>query len=214
MAPVALEVRYDNQPVPLEFRAGKAEVREPGEDQKVSFVIRKRDRTPDRYGVVLLVNDVNTLDKEQVAPLHARKWILGPDHRESVILGYQTGERTAEAFRVLSSEESRTNAVHYGPAAGTITLVVYRERKARDAAPPLDLDDEGEDLAALSRGVLPPERPQTLEALRFRLREGAGLDDSRGLIVQGSRIDAAIRKVEFLADPTPVMSATITYYKP
>jgi hypothetical protein len=49
-APVALEIRYDGQPVKLEVRENKAEVREPEEKQKVSFVIRKRDRTPDHYG--------------------------------------------------------------------------------------------------------------------------------------------------------------------
>jgi hypothetical protein len=115
---------------------------------------------------------------------------------------------------VLSSSESRTNAVHYSPAARTITLVVYRERTAQNASPPLDLGDEGEDLGALSRGALPPERPQKLEALRFRLREGAGPGQSRGMIVEGSRIDATIREVDFLPDPTRVMSATITYHKP
>jgi hypothetical protein len=211
-APVALEIRYDGRPVPVEIRAGKAEVREPGEQQRVSFVIRKVDRTPDRYGVVLLVNGLNTLHKEHTAPLHAGKWVLGPDHRETVVSGYQTGAKSAEAFRVLSSEESKTNTIRYGPAAGTVTLVVFREKKRGVAAPPLD--DEGEDLIALSRGALPPERPKTLSALKFRLREGAGQGSSRGLIVEGEAIGAATRTVEFQAEATPVMSATISYYKP
>jgi hypothetical protein len=161
---------------------------------------------------VLLVNGVNTLYKEQIAPLHAGKWLLGPDHRETVVSGYQTGAKSAEAFRVLSSAESKTNAMHYGPAAGTVTLVVFRERKGITAAPPLD--DEGEDLIALSRGALPPERPKTLAALKFRLREGGGEGSSRGLIVEGETIGAATRTVEFQADAMPVMSATITYSKP
>ena len=211
-APVGLEIRYDGKPVPLEIRNGQAEVCEPTADQKVTFVLRKLDKTPDKYGVVLLVNGVNTLYKEQTAPQHAGKWVLGPEHRETVVSGYQTGAKSAEAFRVLSSAESKSNAVHYGPAAGTITLVVFREKKSADVAPPLD--DEGEDLAALSRGVLPPERPKTLAALKFRLREGAGQGTSRGLIVEGQEIDAKIRTVEFQAEATPVMSATITYYKP
>ena len=210
-APVALEIRYDDQPVPLEIRDGKAEVREPREGEKVTFVLRKIDQTADRYGVVLLVNDVNTLFKERTAPLHTRKWILGPDHRETVIHGYQTGARTAEAFRVLSPGESTSHAVHYGPAAGTITLVVFREQTVREEPPPLD--DEAEDLVALARGVLPAERPQTLAALKFRLREG-GRGGLRGLIGEGQRIGAAVRRVEFEPDPTPVMSATITYYRP
>ena len=187
-APVALEIRYDGQPVPLEIRDGKAEVREPREGEKVSFVLRKIDRTSDRYGVVLLVNDVNTLFKERTAPLHARKWILGPDHRETVIHGYQTGARRRRRSGCSRRGSRRSNAVHYGPAAGTITLVVFREQTVREEPPPLD--DEAEDLVALSRGVLPAERPQTLAALKFRLREGGrgglagpdrrGREDRRG----------------------------------
>jgi hypothetical protein len=48
----------------------------------------------------------------------------------------------------------------------------------------------------------------------LRLREGAGRVESRGLTVEGEKIGAGIRPVEFQADPTPVTSATITDYKP
>ncbi|HEX8201762.1 MAG TPA: hypothetical protein VF590_14870, partial [Isosphaeraceae bacterium] len=167
--PVALEIRYDGRPIPLEIRAGRAAVREPVEGQAVSFVLRKVDATPERYGVVLLVNGENTLFKERTAPLHAGKWILGPEHREATIHGYQIGAKTAESFHVQSPEESWANVMRYGPAAGTITLVVFRAQRARDEPPPLD--DEAEDLIALSRGVLPPDRPRTLEALKFLVRE-------------------------------------------
>jgi hypothetical protein len=211
-APVALEIRYDGKPIALEIRQGQAQVREPAADQQVTFVLRKVDATPDRYGVVLLVNGVNTLFKEQTAPSEASKWVLGPEHRETVVGGYQTGEKTAETFRVLSSAESAANAVRYGPGAGTITLVVFREKKGGAGAPPLD--DLGEDLAALARGALPPEAPKTLPALKFRLREGAGASMSRGLIVEGATTGAATRSVEFQTEATPVMSATIAYYRP
>ena len=112
---------------------------------------------------------------------------------------------------MLSSGESQANAVQYGPAAGTITLVVFREKAARGEPPPLD--DAAEDLAALARGVLPAERPQTLAALKFRLREG-GRVESRGLIDKGRTIGAAVRDIAFQPEPTPVLSATITHYRP
>ena len=217
-APVALEIRYDDQPVPLEIRDGKAEIREPREGQKVSFLLRKVDRTAERYGVVLVVNGENTLFKERIAPFHARKWILSSDHPSTPILGYQTGEHTAESFRVLSQEESKSDAVHYGPEAGLITMVVFREKakpkptEGPSAPPPLD--DKAEDQVAMSRGVLPRGQPQTLAALKFQLREGVDLR-GRGMIKEGEkRDDVAIKQVEFQPDPTPVMSATVTYYKP
>jgi len=67
----------------------------------------------------------------------------------------------------------------------------------------------------MSRGVLPQGQPQTLAALKFQLREGNNQGDSRALINAGERRDdVAIKQVEFQPDPTPVMSATVTYYKP
>jgi hypothetical protein len=94
-APVALEIRYDDQSIPLEIRDGKAEIREPQEGQKVSFVLRKVDRTAERYGVVLFINGENTLFKERIAPFHARKWILAPDHLSTPVLGYHTESRNS-----------------------------------------------------------------------------------------------------------------------
>lgn len=167
--------------------------------------------------MVLVVNGENTLFKERIAPFHARKWILSSDHPSTPILGYQTGEHTAESFRVLSQEESKSDAVHYGPEAGLITMVVFREKaKPKPAegpsAPPL-LNDKAEDEVAMSRGVLPQGQPQTLAALKFQLREGVDLP--RGMIKAGEkRDDVAIKRVEFQPEPTPMMSATVTYYKP
>jgi hypothetical protein len=210
-APVGLEVVYDGRPVPVEFRGGRAFVREPAEGQSVRFVVRKRDRTADRYGVVLLVNGLNTLRKERLTPAECSKWVLGPGAPAVEVRGFQTDAATAEAFRVLSSEESRRNEMSYGPEVGSVTLVVFRERKG---PPPPALDDEGEDLAAIARATMPRTPPANLAALKYRLHAGADAGGSRGLIVEGRQTDSKIRTVEFIPDPTPVMSATITYYKP
>jgi hypothetical protein len=212
IAPVALEVRYDGRPVPLEIRGGKALVREPGRGQQVTFVLRKLDRTPERYGVVLSVNGLNTLYKERLDPFRSWKWVLGPDSPTITVRGFQTEAKTAEAFRVLSAEESRKDAMNYGADAGTIGLVVFRERRGQPE--PLLLTDEAEDMAAVSRGAFPNSPPLTLAALKFQLREGATDSKPRGLIVGGPALDAPLRNAEFRPDPTPVMAATITYYRP
>ena len=78
-APVALEVFYDNQRVPLQLQDGKALIAEPHEGQTVLFVLRKVDKTPGKYGVVLSVNGENTLYKERLSPLQCWKWILSPE---------------------------------------------------------------------------------------------------------------------------------------
>jgi hypothetical protein len=208
-APVTLEIYYDGRRVPLEIQGGQARVREPREGQKVTFVLRKTDATPDRYGVVLMVNGENTLYRERLAPLHCQKWVLGPEQRAIPIAGFQVGEGRAEAFRVLSRAESARSLMDYGSDVGTISLVVFREASGRGA--PLTLDEEAEDLEAVERAALPAKPPENLSALRLQLHQGSL---NRGLIVEGPQIGAAIRRVEFRPDPTPMMSATITYYRP
>ena len=91
-------------------------------------------------------------------------------------------------------------------------MVVFRE--ARGTKTRLALDDEAEDLAAFTGGTYPRKPPENLAALKFQLRSGAANASTRGLIVQGKEIGAAIRRLAFQPSPTPVMSATITYYRP
>ena len=196
---------------PSRWRSGtvKALVREPQEGQKVTLVLRKIDATPDRYGVVLMVNGENTLYRERQSPPNCQKWILSPQDPAITVHGYQGDEGKAETFRVLSRAESAKDAMDYGSDVGTISLVVFRE--ASGGGEPLALDEEAEDLAAVSRAAFPAKPPENLSALRHQLHQGS---INRGLIVQGQQIGAAIRRVEFRPDPTPVMSATITYYRP
>jgi hypothetical protein len=211
-APVALEVYYDDGRVPVAVVDGRAVLPEPEPGRKVAFVLRKVDASPDRYGVVLSVNDRNTLYKERTAPLQAPKWILGPTNPAVTIRGYQTGAQSAEEFRVLTQIESKKDVMNYGPNAGMVTLVFFREAKGRPAPPALV--EEAEDRAVLARGSFPETKPMNLAALRFQLREGGAGAETRGLIVQGQAIGATIRRVEFRPDPTPVMSATIKYHRP
>ncbi len=211
-APVALEIRYDGKPVPFEFKGGKARVPEPAEGQKVTFVLRRTaDDAAGRLAVVLSVNGENTLFKERLTPLQSQKWVLEPGAPPITVRGYQTAAGSAEAFRVLSGAQSAKDVIKYGPDSGTIGLDVFRERKSPPPAP--TLDDESEDLAALSRGTFPKDRPANLWALKSQLRV-VPATGPRGLIVQGQKVDAATKHVEFQADPTPVMSATITYFQP
>jgi hypothetical protein len=194
------------------LRKGKALIPEPREGQSVLLVIRKVDRTRERYGVVLSVNGENTLYKERLNPLQCWKWILSPEIPAISVAGYQTGEKSAEAFRVLSPAESRATVMNYGADVGTISMVVFRE--ARGAKKALALDDEAEDLAALMGGKFPRTPPENLAALKFQLRSGGADAGTRGLIVQGKEIGAAIRRLSFQPDPTPVMAATVIYYRP
>lgn len=240
--PVVLEIHYDGKPVPLEFRNGKAFVAEPREGQKVMLILRRTEHAKGRLGVVVKVNGENTLNRQRLRDIDCRKWILDPGATPMKLAGYQLEQDTAEEFRVLSDAESSATEMSYGADVGMISLTVFREvggealpeagpakspaipqpeapkvakKSEPSSTPPSDLPDEAaEDLLALSRGIHPPSTPKNLAALKHQLREGSRTADTRGLIAQGQVTASAVKKVQFTADPTPVLSAAINYYSP
>lgn len=210
-APIRLVVHYDGKPVALEFRDRGAFVKEPAERQKVAFVLHRTnpaDQT--RYAVVLRLNGENTLRRERVKDIDCTKWILEPGAAPITVEGFQLDERQRLQFQVLSRQASQAKEMDYGADVGTISLVVFQEQSATTPAIAQDLlDEEAEDFAILSRGTFPAKQPESLEALKSQLAHSSL---GRGLITEGRTETGAIRKVNFNADPLPVMAATITYY--
>lgn len=215
-AQVQLEILYDGRNVPVQLQDGRAFVAEPRPGQRVEFAIVRTDKAHGRLGVVLRVNGENTLYRQTMRDLDCSKWILTDDHRRTVIKGYQMpGANTAEQFTVLAAADSAARAVNYGRSVGQIQITVFREEDFLNAAdlPPTLPDEQEEDLAAISRATQPIKTPDNLSALKAQVRTaGSAGTLTRGLIVQGQASSHAIRPVKFVPDPTPVMSATITYY--
>lgn len=209
-SPVELQIYYDDKKVNLEIRDGKALVTEPEEGQKIRFVIRRRPGVTGTYGVVLMVNGENTLYRQRLPLAECRKWILEDGENEMEIDGFKISAKEMERFRVLSRAESKKNEIYYGADVGTVGLAIFREKKTKEE--PRILTDDEEDLVALGRAEFPADLPRSLGALKSRLRADAS--GTRGLIVGGERVGVENRKVKFTADPTPVMSATIRYYRP
>lgn len=207
-SPVALEIHYDGRLVPLEIRGGQAWVLEPREGQKVSLALKRKAKDHVRYGAVLKVNGENTVFRERLKDVHCTKWIIEPASPPLTIRGFQMTDKTAQEFRVLSPAASKAKEMDYGADVGTISLVVFRELQG-GGAPPANLPQD-EDLAVLSRGAFPAEQAPSFRALRARLTDLA----PRGLLAEGHAIQASAKRVSFVTDPVPVMSAVITYYHP
>ena len=222
-APVKLEVRYDGQVVPFEMRHGKAFLPEPEQGQQVELTIVRGPSATGVLGVVLRVNGENTLGRQTLSDIECRKWLLTTDHTRTAVRGYQVGDNERESFCVLSESESRRRAVDYGRYLGQIQLTVFREASAagksahhRQQPPPTPAplsDEQEEDLAAMLRGVQPTESPANLSVLKGLLRNPT-VQTRGGLLVPGARTVSKIRTLAFEPDPTPVMSATVTYYTP
>lgn len=209
-SPVSLEIRYDDQPQEIEFRNGAAFVREPLEQQKVSFIVRRKGTARPRLGVVLKVNGENTLYRQKLADAQCAPWIFEPNLTEFGVRGFQVDTKTLQEFKVLSQAESKAKEIDYGEFVGTISISVFKEQTVE---PPLAndlLSEEGEDFAILTRGTFPKKPPRNLSALKFQLADSA----TRGLIVEGATIQQGVQTANFKGDTIPIMTATVKYYNP
>jgi hypothetical protein len=212
-APIQLEIRYNDRPIRVAVRDGQAEVPEPRAGQKVSFVLKRGPKANPKktYGVVVKVNGENVLFRQRQPDIDCKKWIFEPGDGPTTIRGFQSTTKEARPFVVSAREESKANEFDYGADVGTITLTVFPEQQGRDG-PALDLSEEGEDLPAIARGLLPPEPPKNLAALKAQLRSGTIL---KGLLEEGKeKVASGITLVKFQPELTPVLTATIRYYRP
>lgn len=205
-APVLLEITCDSRPVRVEVKEGVAHIPEPRKGQKVSFLVRRNDRSQETYGVVLKVNGKNTLFRQRLPELSCRKWVLEPgDPSTPPILGFYTADNTIESFTVESPQASRGSAIDYGPDVGTITMTVFRGKL--DEAP----EQLGPDEHAVQRGAFPATKPESLTALQAALRRSS----IRGRLKPGEKVpQPELKRVAFEPIPVPVMTVTVRYFQP
>lgn len=206
-APVVFQVLYNDKPQPVYYRDGGMWVPEPKESDVVSFQIQTTG-VKGRIGVVLKVNGENTLFRETRPDLSCSKWVLPAKDYNTVIKGYQVDGKKAEAFRVLSVPESEAGLMKYGVDGGTIRLTVYRE-----GVPTLATQSEEKQLAVISRVDPPTKPPVNVSALKAQLLYARVQPETRGMLGTGESFEKDVRAVTFHPEPTPLMSATIRYYK-
>ena len=214
-APVKLEIFYDGHPVAVQMKDGQAFVTEPEEGQQVEMAIVRNNSAKGRLAIVLKVNGENTLYRQVIRNIDCNKWVLTSDNKRTVVKGYQMKNNKAEKFKVLSEAESAKRAMDYGRQVGQIQMTVFQEL-SMPKPKPSTLNEDDQDLIAMMRGVHPESQPKNLGAIKAQIRL-AGLKEPKtrgGLIVHGEKTDNKVQTVKFNADPTPVMSVTITYYKP
>jgi len=209
-APIALEIRYDNQIQDIEFRDGAAFVPEPQEGQDVMLVVRRKANDK-RLGLVLKVNGENTLGRGTVADAQAKTWVLEPDRKEWGFRGYyDSANNTMERFKVLSQAESKAKEIDYGEFVGSISVSIFPEQKVKPKVSTELLTDEGEDFQILTQGDFPKEKPSNLGALKQQLAQNV----TRGLISNGETEGQSLDSTKFVKDSIPIMTATVKYYSP
>jgi hypothetical protein len=215
---VGLEIHYVDRAtladrvVPPGGDKGQLRIPEPNEGQDVYFVLKRNDPDPKvRYGVVLMVNGVNTLFEERLPPQQGTKWIIEPGSAPITIKGFQVDANTVDGFVVRSAAESKANEVNYGADVGTISYSVFREQPAPPKKPTLDDDPKKAEAAVINPPDVPDDLPKDAGPLKSALTDD---DKLLGLLEKsGFRTQGGVRHVTF-TNPVLVSTATIRYYKP
>jgi hypothetical protein len=220
-SPIEVQILYDDQPQPIQVKNGEPSVEGPRAGQQVSFLIKNRGT--ETYGVVFKINGMNSLGKQKLPSAQCRKWVVEPN--ESVpVVGFQVSKDRAEAFSVMTPEESEADEINYEEHVGTFSIQVF-PAKGRDEARLTEEDAASQTRSAIRNAEILPDRPQSLAALQGQLKrqhqaktnkEGERRVPSKGpgLIKGGKEIENAIRVVPFEAAADPVWSTTIRYYEP
>lgn len=197
------DVFYDNK----KAKRGPGLVLEtPREKQAVHFKMKSKERV----GVVLLVNGVNTLNKEadEREPDLYSMWVLEPGE-EYVIRGYHT-EKGRESFEVLSASASVLSELG-NPKRGKVELFVFREA-AKPATPAKEPQEKVPGAAVRPLNLRATPRAATPEDLKDAVWQAATTTVSRGIVRPGGVTQPArLDKVTF--DGALAGYRIFTYYR-
>jgi hypothetical protein len=240
--PVVLDIFYGDNPVEYSVSdANEIQIPEPGQGQRVKFVLRKTDKAHVRYGVVVKVNGENTLFMEKGKVEQCTKWILSDQVPTIEVEGYQVSNTEARPFIIRSPEESKAVERQYGKDVGQISFVVFREKtaaeqKAAPDEPPGDLpreelppgkkpappsDDDARVQLAIDLGLAESDsklaKANTPEEAQQAVNERAEKlqkDRQRGIVGPAEeKTGSEITHVEFKTDPVPIQASTVIYYR-
>jgi hypothetical protein len=233
---VALEIHYvdrltnRDRIIPVTVVKGVASAEEPRETESVYFSLIRKDPTNARYGVLLMVNGLNTLYEERLPPKDCHKWIIDPGAPIYRIDGFQVngpnGERSVP-FVVRSAAESEAAAIRYGANVGTFSFSVFREQPPVKEKPG-DLDAKvakkaaKREESAVANPPVPSDLPQDpgpaaplpADARSAKKQLEEGIDKFMGLIEKGEgSAESNVKHVGF-TNPILVQTVTIHYYRP
>lgn len=137
--PVKLRILYDGAAQHLdvspELGAANYVVKDPKEGQKVQFEVENTTSKP--LAIVLTVNGINTLYREEGDAYQMSRWILQPNRTYRIRGFYDRSHREFNEIVGLSEEESKDKLETLGELAGLIHLYVYQEADGDNASTPL-----------------------------------------------------------------------------
>ena len=211
---VQLEIHYGDRVVEPKLdpaNPGELMLPAPATDEKVHFILR--NLTTERVGVVLRVNGVNTLYKEQDDRdvRQYAKWILEPN-KSYTVAGFYPDANSVEKFQIRPPDDTKREEMGNVANQGLIQLDYFQEGTPEEAEPPAV--KRSVSLRKLSHPDLAKDKPATLADLKARMRKMASAPiQTRNLIVAGQKQSTELKESSF-DHPVHTGSLTIRYYQP
>jgi hypothetical protein len=222
------QLSNDNDSAPIKFdilfngmaQQKTADSNSPGEfriDQSpqagTTVTFQMTNTTQDKIAVVVKVNGLNTIGKEDNEDQACTKWILEPGKLYG-LRGYYVDDKVY-VFQVLSDDESaaRVSDEAFKGRGGWIDVTVFPQGSGRD------------DTAKISRSLRgltkhgSKTKPKNLAEARALVNKhiptataGRKSYSRRGLIVEGNAQDQKLETDDFQISPTPSYHMQINYY--
>lgn len=207
---VKLEVLVNGTPQPIvKDSASPGEYRMDRLFEGQTLVFQLTNLTAEKIGVVVKVNGLSTINKEEAAEEQCTRWMLEPNAK-NILRGFyldKTGGGTeVEKFRVLSDAETQS-AMNNSPDKRNyyIDVAVFRSSDVKPA-PSTEL---GFSARGVSKRALSKSPPATAQAAKEMVRKGMGLAP-RNLIGAGDKEDVALDSTAFV-NPQFAANAHINY---
>lgn len=161
------------------------------------YTIRLRNSTPQRVGVALSVDGLNSIDAKHTTAADGRKWILEPGQTID-LQGWQTSSTTARRFFFTDERGSYGTWLGRTDDLGVIAAAFFPERVVREDC--------------LRQRTLSREAPSAPEprAEGKLKKESADAYDSAATGI-GPETDHRVRRVDFEHEPKPAAVVSIRY---
>jgi hypothetical protein len=188
------QIFYDGQPREVD---AENRVVPPQKDQKVYFSVQ--NISPNRIGLVVRVNGINTLRKEKDRqPEEYSMWVLEPG-KEYSIAGFYPDNSAREDFKVFGQDEVNKTELGDEGKWGKIEVDVFTGKA--------DVEQRRVSLRHVTR------RAATLAEAKAQIKSATSARAiRRNFIAPGDRTSADIQSVPFEGGLS--VSQTITYFNP
>lgn len=212
-APIKFEILYNGSPQTItadSSSSGEYKI-DPSPQVGQTVTFRMTNTTQEKIAVLVKVNGISTIEKEDGDDQGCMKWILEPGKVYQLRGFYKDGK--VDMFKVLSDDESAARVADeaFKGRGGWIDVTVFRSGSEDETA------KVGRSLRGLGKHSGKP-KPRSLKEARARVDKRVKAvarskgKHRRGLITEGGGTEDQTLEQEEFKNPTPSYNMHINYY--